>query len=153
MFKVLMFGDREWSPVELIRAELMRVLEGTALEEDGPPHGARDVLVIEGGQRGVDETSKVVAHSLGVHVAEVRALWHYYHRAAGPIRNGVMESLMPDLGIGFHPNIAESKGTADMLKKLRVAGVPVVLRSETVRTFFPTAGVQTALGEALDGRR
>ena len=43
------------------------------------------------------------------------------------IRNGEMLRDAPDLVLAFHNNIAESRGTADMIRQARRAGVAVWL--------------------------
>lgn len=56
--------------------------------------------------------------------------WKTYGRAAGPIRNRQMLTCgQPDLVLAFHDALEISKGTANMVKIARKAGVPVVVIS------------------------
>lgn len=115
MHKVLITGSRDWSPRELIAFDLRRLLE---------VHGPTKLLVIHGGAKGVDITAGLVAQHLGIHTARVDALWDSYHKAAGPIRNGVMLALDPDEALAYPRDLETSKGTANMIKLLSKAGVP-----------------------------
>lgn len=120
MHKVLITGSRDWEPDRLIRAELEKLIDLYKKE---------NLLVIHGGARGVDLVSHSVAKSLGIHRARVDALWDTYHKAAGPIRNGIMLAMDPDEALAFHPDISTSKGTADMVKKLEKYGIPTTVIS------------------------
>lgn len=54
--------------------------------------------------------------------------WNRYGRAAGPIRNRQMlVEGKPDLVIAFHADIGHSRGTRDMVRQARKAGLDVVL--------------------------
>ena len=108
---VLVCGDRFWQDAHTIR----RVLEGL-----GP------VSVVHGGAPGADRLVGVVAAGLGLSVQAYPAQWHQYGRAAGPLRNQEMlTDAKPDLVLAFHRNLARSRGTADMVRRARAAGVPV----------------------------
>ena len=59
------------------------------------------------------------------------AKWEVYGKQAGPIRNQEMlQECKPNLVLGFHDNIAVSKGTKHMLNIARNAGVKTLLISE-----------------------
>ncbi len=113
-----MVGDRNWTDTKIIRRELSRFPKGTR--------------VIHGAARGADEIAGRVATELGFEVMAFPADWPKYGRAAGPIRNQKMlEFLMrqdpeePKLVLAFHRNLGRSRGTADMVKRARSAGVEV----------------------------
>ena len=103
--KVLVTGDRNWIDREAIRFCLSK------LQQQG-----YDSLV-EGGARGAD----TIAHeeALKLHYRSIEhfpAQWNRYGRAAGPIRNRTMlDQSKPNLVVYFHHNLAESKGTRDMV--------------------------------------
>lgn len=110
--RVLVCGSRNWAKVAPIRRELQRIKD---LE-----------CVIEGEAKGADRLSRWVATDLGVPVERFPADWLQYGRAAGPIRNRKMlRDGKPDLVLAFHENLAESKGTKDMVEQAKRAGVPV----------------------------
>ncbi len=55
---------------------------------------------------------------------EYPADWKRYGRAAGRIRNALMlEYEKPDLVIAFHEDLSTSRGTLDMLKRAKLAGI------------------------------
>lgn len=79
-------------------------------------------FVIQGGANGVDKQAMDWAVSNGVPCATVHASWGKYGGAAGPRRNGWMLELGPSLVIAF----SGGRGTANMVKQAKSAGVPVV---------------------------
>lgn len=109
--RVLVTGDRNWHSFEKI-AQWLRQL---------PP----DSVVIQGGCRGADEIASGVAKTLGLAVETYSADWVRYGRGAGPKRNQVMLDSGVDLILAFHSDLANSKGTADMVRRARKAGIPV----------------------------
>jgi hypothetical protein len=62
--------------------------------------------------------------------------WKHYGIAAGPIRNGWMLKDKPDVVVGFHDAIEESKGTGDMLLKAHDAGIPYTCLQHPYLTGF-----------------
>lgn len=79
-------------------------------------------LVLQGGAAGADNVAALWAVMRGVHVATVEALWSLHGPAAGPMRNAKMLLLRPDVVVAF----PGGRGTADMVRKARAAGVRVV---------------------------
>lgn len=116
MFKVLICGDRNWGDINPIKELIKRLAK---------KHGVNGLLVIHGKAPGADTMAGVAAKEASVHVAEVPALWDTRYRAAGPQRNQAMLALDPDLVVAFHPDLKSSKGTKDMVKRSRKAGVEV----------------------------
>jgi hypothetical protein len=78
--------------------------------------------VMQGGAPGVDEFARQWARHNKLPVWVSRADWLKHGRAAGPIRNARMLEWMPDKVIAF----PGGRGTANMVKQARAAGVPVV---------------------------
>lgn len=78
-------------------------------------------LVIHGAARGADRLAGEWAKSRGIHVAEVPALWDFYDRQAGPLRNAAMLTLGPVAVIAF-PGGA---GTAGMIRMASTSGIPI----------------------------
>lgn len=116
MRRVLVTGARDWHDLSAV-VEQMRRLADT--------YGARNVLVIAGGCTGLDVMAEKCAKSVGIHMARIDALWDTYHRAAGPIRNGVMLSLEPDEVLAFHNDLDSSKGTANCVRQAEKKGIEV----------------------------
>jgi hypothetical protein len=79
-------------------------------------------LLIHGGARGADKLAGEWAFAIGVRVKECRADWSKFGKAAGPMRNSEMLKLKPDLVVAF----PGGKGTADMVRKAKAAGVGVI---------------------------
>lgn len=110
--RVLICGGREWTDGAAIQRELAK-LAGAA-------------LVVEGGARGADRLARHAADALGIPTRTFFADWLRYGRAAGPLRNQQMlDEGRPDLVLAFHADLARSKGTADMVRRARKAGVLV----------------------------
>lgn len=88
-------------------------------------------FLIQGGARGADLMSKVVAIELGFpkeRIIQIDADWKTYGRAAGPIRNRQQNKAQPDLVLAFHDDFENSIGTKDMVAISEASG-RVVWRS------------------------
>ena len=89
-----------------------------------------DVL-IEGGAKGADRLARKAVEALGyaVEVLEFLADWDQYGKAAGHIRNErMLDEGKPDVVVAFLSKpLAESKGTANMVRLAKGAGVPTYL--------------------------
>ncbi len=109
--RVLVCGDRDWTDKVKIHCSLQRF-------------GRKDT-VINGKCRGADELSSEVAKILEIPVEEYPAEWSRYNRGAGPIRNQTMLDTGIDLVIACHSDLANSKGTKDMVNRALKAGVTV----------------------------
>lgn len=80
-------------------------------------------VVIAGGARGADTMVEEWAKSRGVECIVYNADWKGLGRKAGPIRNQrMLDEGKPDLVIAF----PGGRGTADMVRKARAAGVDVI---------------------------
>ena len=120
--RILICGDRNWIDKELIHSTIKAIL-------DGRPEGGIETI-IEGDARGADRLAGHIADELGISKHVFPAKWGLYGRAAGPIRNTQMrEEGHPDLVVAFHDDIENSKGTKDMLKQAKMAGIPTNLIS------------------------
>lgn len=84
--------------------------------------------LIEGCARGADRMAEEWARSRGIIQREkdhFPAEWNKYNLAAGGIRNSQMlKEGKPDMVLAFHRTLNQSKGTADMVRKARAAGIP-----------------------------
>lgn len=114
--RVLVCGDRNWTDKQLIISQLTRLNEVQGID-----------VVIEGEARGADSLGRDVAlEILNVPVKRYPAQWDKYGKAAGMIRNQQMLTEgKPDWVIAFHDDIEHSKGTGDMIKRAKRAGIPV----------------------------
>lgn len=85
-----------------------------------------EVEVVNGGAKGADRMSSVVAGWYGLKVREYPADWGRYGRGAGPIRNQEMLDKEPiGLVIAFFNEREKSRGTEDMVRRARAKGITV----------------------------
>jgi len=128
---VLVSGDREWKGQWIVT----RVMEGICAHDD--------ILVIHGDARGADTCARIWAEASGNPQRRVPAKWYEHDRegltpvpcrcpadketcgAAGPRRNQQMlDEEHPEILIAFHDDLEASKGTKDMVKRAKAAGLP-----------------------------
>lgn len=83
-------------------------------------------LVIHGAAPGADSFAAWWAKGAGVPVRAFPADWKTHGPRAGPERNQQMlDEGEPDLVLAFHTDPKLGRGTADMVRRARAAGVPV----------------------------
>ncbi len=111
MKKVLVCGGRNYTDTLLVFAVLDRIMDE---HQD-------TIFIIEGGASGADQRAREWAEMRGMPCAEVKALWNFYSKSAGPRRNEWMLALEPDLVVAFPGN----DGTRNMIAKATERGVPV----------------------------
>jgi predicted Rossmann-fold nucleotide-binding protein len=88
----------------------------------GKLHRERGIdLLINGGAPGADGLASGWAAANLVKVEEYPAEWDKYGGRAGPIRNAMMLDENPDAVVAF----PGGRGTADMVRRAKAAGVPV----------------------------
>jgi hypothetical protein len=114
--RVLVCGDRNWTNAGVIRARLQRL--------------PSPVVIVHGAARGADSMAGEIAQQLGFGVEDHPAKWKLYGRGAGPLRNQAMLDSGVDLVLAFHNDLSRSKGTADMVRRARAAGVKVEVIDE-----------------------
>ena len=111
--RLLICGNRYWSDKEAIKNVLVTL---------------SPTVLIEGEAPGADTLSRICAEEMNIPVLKFSADWKKFGRAAGPIRNKQMlDKGKPNLVVAFHDNIAESKGTKNMLAQAKKAGVCTML--------------------------
>lgn len=108
--KVLVCGGRDFNE----RSRLFAAMDDLRVE-------LGITMVIHGDARGADRLAGEWAKSRGIHVAAVPALWDFYDRQAGPLRNAAMLTLGPLAVVAF-PGGA---GTASMIRMASSSGLPV----------------------------
>lgn len=113
--RVLICGDRDWANTP----EFDRIMEKWVATHGIPQ------TIIEGCARGADRAAEYWARLHGVTVEHYPAQWDQHGRSAGTIRNAAMLDAKPDAVIAIHSDLANSKGTAHMVRIARRAGVPV----------------------------
>lgn len=112
-WRVLVTGDRWWTDAALIAIALEQVRAMGKIE-----------VVIHGAARGADTLAGIEATAMGLRVIACPADWTAHGKAAGPRRNqSMLVDHKPNIVLAFHDNLAESKGTFDMVARARKAGV------------------------------
>jgi hypothetical protein len=110
--KLLVFGGRDFTAWNFLRDYLDAVAKEFEVTH-----------VIHGDYRGADKLADKWALLRGIQPVRCPALWDAHDRRAGPIRNGRMVELRPDLAVGF----VGGDGTADCERQARAAGIEVRL--------------------------
>jgi len=109
--RVLVCGGRDYGNVTRV---------AQTLDELARKHGS--LTIIEGGAVGADRIARTWAYHSGHTIHTFEADWNRHGRAAGPIRNQRMiDDGKPELVVAF----AGGRGTADMVRRAKAAGVPV----------------------------
>jgi hypothetical protein len=110
--RVLVIGGRDFDDPELLNEALDRL------------HRERGVTaLIHGDARGADRLAGEWATANGIPVETHPADWKRCGRGAGPMRNRSMLDERPDLLVAF----PGGKGTADMVRRARKAGLDVIM--------------------------
>lgn len=108
---LLVCGGRAYSDRNELSAALTRIHRRRGI-----------VVVIHGGASGADALAKEWAQRHGINTIGYPADWAKHGKAAGPIRNAFMlEHAKPDAVMAFDGG----RGTADMVKRAKGAGIPV----------------------------
>ena len=126
--RVLVTGDRNWRNATRIAGVLDMIL-GEAWDFYGEPDMN---TLIEGEAMGADIIT-AVCWELAFPTWPIErypANWKLHGPAAGPIRNKQMFDTGVEYVLGFHNDIASSKGTKDMLKQCAKGGIPGRLFTE-----------------------
>ncbi len=126
--RVLVCGSRTWSDPATIHAVLFGL---SAMQRDDGSEGDPEFVVITGGAAGADRQATVWAQTWDRRWAVYLADWSEHGKAAGPIRNQrMLDEGTPDVVWAFVDKpLAESKGTADMCRRAKAAGLPVYVVS------------------------
>jgi hypothetical protein len=116
---VLISGDRNWGATTTDQV-FFEVAMNLWVATFGMPR-----LIIEGCARGADQAGENWAIRNDVELQHNPALWATEGKAAGSRRNHRMLDNNPSAVIAFHRNLANSRGTAHMVKIARMKGTPV----------------------------
>lgn len=110
--RVLVCGGRDFADAAAIDRALNGLAKSAVID-----------CIIEGNARGADRLAGFWARKRGIPNLKFNADWIAHGKAAGPIRNQrMLDEGRPDLVIAF----PGGRGTADMVRRAREAGVEVV---------------------------
>jgi hypothetical protein len=113
MTRVLVCGGRDFQQT----MALSRTLDRLQAER------GQFSVVMHGGAKGADFSAACWAEVRGIPTLKFPADWITYGKAAGPVRNErMLDEGRPDLVIAF----PGGRGTADMVKRAKAAGVEVI---------------------------
>ena len=117
--RVLACGGRDYADVARVHA----VLASHAVTELA--EGGHRNLLPDGNvdwSRSADAIARKWADDVGIPARTFEAHWRELGRAAGPLRNArMLADFQPDAVVAF----PGGRGTADMVRRARAAGVPV----------------------------
>lgn len=113
---VLICGSRNWKEEEALPEYRIETYIKTL-----PPNA----VIIHGEAPGADTIADRIGRERGHTVRGFPANWDLYGDAAGAIRNQEMLDFGVDQVTAFHEDIANSKGTKDMVARARKAWIPV----------------------------
>lgn len=85
------------------------------------------LVVVHGDAKGADTFAHDVCKAVGIEQVRIPANWTRFHRAAGPIRNGLMLDLFPtlDLVIAF-PGGNGTKNMVELATKREIQVIQAV---------------------------
>lgn len=110
--RILVFGGRDYNDQAMVFGVLDMIAEERVIN-----------AIIQGDcPTGADKLARMWAITRNHHCDSYPANWRVHGKAAGPIRNQQMiDEGRPTMGLGF----PGGKGTADMARRLKAAGIPV----------------------------
>ena len=117
--RVLVCGGRDYADRRAVFQELDALLEAAI---PMPAYPWIRLTIIHGGQDGADFAAGEWARANDQPYGVIPAPWRSFGKRAGPLRNAAMlQTQRPDLVLAF----PGGRGTADMVRKARAAGVEV----------------------------
>lgn len=127
--KVLVCGGRDYADSARVFATL------DFMADEARTVGDPIDAIIHGGASGADYLASAWAGLRGVETIPFPASWIKYGKAAGPIRNQQMiDEGKPDAVVAF----PGGRGTADMVRRARAAGIPTKEMAVRATTSGPT---------------
>jgi predicted polyphosphate/ATP-dependent NAD kinase len=135
-FRVLVCGGRDYAD----RKAVFKALDAIRAAKGS-------LTVIQGGAAGADALAREWCMAQpSVHLINEPADWKAHGRAAGPIRNQrMLDEHKPDLVLAF----PGGKGTADMVRRARSAGVPVLLAPDFVKLAIAVPSISDLILETI----
>ena len=116
-YRVLVTGSRHWYCLAMAERIVRKLADR---------HG--EIAIIHGAAPGVDSAFESAVELIDrpeVVAWPHPAPWQVFGRRAGPLRNQAMVDLGADICIAVHPDLANSRGTKDCVRRAMDAGIPV----------------------------
>lgn len=124
---ILACGDRNWTDYQAIKQVLLAYApDALLIHGDNGDHDPRHMPPLYGADR---QAAHVAQQEFYYFPKAYPADWNRYGKSAGPKRNRLMLADNPSIQrvIAFHPNLAASRGTKDMVRLAIAACIPVTL--------------------------
>ena len=95
-------------------------------------YGFKDIVIIQGGAKGIDALGKKWAKTRNNLCVEFKADWEMHGKLAGPIRNQVMAEYACEEDMKYSPLLLAfpsrtGKGTQDMIRKALAKGMDIIV--------------------------
>ena len=118
MVRVIVAGSRKFNNVDLFGNTMHDLLLGYDTDE---------LEIVSGGCSGADRMGEEYAEEWGIKCTIFPADWNKYGNAAGPIRNEEMAeyAAKADYGMLIAFPMDESRGTRDMIRRAKAAGLDI----------------------------
>lgn len=115
---ILIAGSRDFEDRNIFAGVLLKFMA------ENDPNA--EVVIVEGGARGVDTMAREFAKGNGLLFKEFKPEWNKYGRAAGPKRNDTMTEFVAEHnGRALFFWDGESKGTKQCIMSARKRGLPM----------------------------
>lgn len=115
MKRVIICGSRDFPDEGLVKREICSLVSQLG-----------DVTIVHGGcPTGADAFADRWALDRGASAVEVHHADWSQGKKGGPLRNQAMADKGADLCLAFFTKLEDSRGTADMCRRARKAGIPV----------------------------
>lgn len=119
--RVLICGSRDWTDHKAIHVEIDRLFAKYGNE----------LIIIHGAcKTGADKIANDYCVSKGICIISMAARWETEGKAAGPLRNQRMIDVWSPGGVVAFD--LGTSGTADMVRRAKAAGLPVIVRKGKV---------------------
>lgn len=128
--KVVITGARAWEnnlPIQRVVNTLSRNI------------GSSRLLIITSNMPGVEVKAGNYAEGVGIHVARINGLHKQFGQEAAAIRGALLNALEPDLVIGMHWNIHDSKYTKAILLGAKRRGIRYRIVKVSMQEALPSA--------------
>ena len=113
-YKIIVCGYREFFDYDFVKRKLDKILS-----EKRKTH---TIVIVSGGCRGADKLGEKYSFENDDELEIYKAEWDVYGKKAGPVRNTKMSEIS-DACVAFV--CKKSKGTFDMIRKMKRLGKPV----------------------------
>jgi hypothetical protein len=121
--RLLVCGGRDYYNHQKVNEEIPKALNWESTDDMETWLPPKDTVIISGGAKGADSLAIDWAVIHWCKFEEYKANWENDGKGAGPVRNQrMLDEGKPDKVLAF----PGGKGTADMIRRAKRAGIPVI---------------------------